>query len=169
MILASQSAGSFPDRRSSGNGDKTGRRAALAKMAGRARQSPDRPGDRQPALAAPLRPGDRGHAQRLRRARRAAVASRAARLARLRAGRQGWRLKPLHRLMVTSATYRQSSQAEPEAGGRRSREHALRPDEPPPARCRRRPRRHAGRLGRAESQDGRARACSRRSRRKSRT
>ena len=32
--------------------------------------------------------------------------------------REGWRLKPLHRLMVTSATYRQSKQAGREARGR---------------------------------------------------
>ncbi len=32
--------------------------------------------------------------------------------------REGWRLKPLHRLMVTSATYRQSSKASGEARGR---------------------------------------------------
>ena len=36
----------------------------------------------------------------------------------------GWRLKPIHRLMVTSATYRQSSKPSREAGGRRPREHA---------------------------------------------
>ncbi len=69
----------------------------------------------------------------------------------------GWRLKPIHRLMVTSAAYRQSSRPNPGAGRRRPRQHAARPDESPPARRRGRPRRHAGRLGRAEPQGGRAR------------
>ena len=61
------------------------RRAALAAwltdtgVRGRAAR---RARDRQPALAAPLRPGDRRHAQRFRRAGEPAVPPRAARLAR---------------------------------------------------------------------------------------
>ena len=51
-------------------------------MADPARPSPDGPGDGQPDLAAPLRPGDRRHAVELRPPRRAADPSRAARLAR---------------------------------------------------------------------------------------
>ena len=62
---------------------------ALAQWLDPARQPADGPGDRQPALAAPFRPGDRRHAQRLRRPGRGPDASRAARLAGHRAGRAG--------------------------------------------------------------------------------
>ena len=53
-----------------------------------ARSSPDRPGDRQPGLAASLRPGNRGDPLELRDPGRAAEPSRAPRLARGPAGRQ---------------------------------------------------------------------------------
>ena len=47
-----------------------------------------------------------------------ALASRAARLARVGGpGRRGWSLKAIHRLIVTSATYRQSSRPDPAALG----------------------------------------------------
>ena len=87
VILASQSAGSFPAS-IEGKGDKTGPPGCAREMAGRSRQSHDRPGHRQPALAVPLRPRYRGDVERLRRPRRAAVASRAARLACIRTGRR---------------------------------------------------------------------------------
>ena len=95
-----------PDRRQ----DRPPRGAGA--LAGPPRQSADGPGDRQPALAVSLRPGDRRHA----RATSASAASRPAHpelldwlASELIAG--GWRLKPIHRLMVTSAAYRQSSRA----------------------------------------------------------
>ena len=69
----------------------------------------------------------------------------------------GWRLKPLHRLIVTSATYRQSSKPNRAGGRARPGERPAGPDEPPPPRCGRGPRRDARRLGRAQSEDGRAR------------
>ena len=97
--------------------------------------------------------------ERLRPARRAAQPPRAARLAgrpvrRARAGA----LKPLHRLILTSATYRQA------AGTRAARGRAAdRPREPlaladghPPARRRADPRRDAGRQRRARRRDRRA-------------
>ena len=71
--------------------------------------------DGQPALEAPLRHRHRHDARQLRQGRRAADASRAARLAgrgvrRARAGAS----RRMHRLMMTSATYRQSSAVTPE-------------------------------------------------------
>ena len=87
VILASPATEAFrrvvdrPDRRQD---RPPGGPGALARRPG---QPADGPRDRQPALAAPLRPGDRRHAQRLRRPGRGAVASRAARLAGRRADR----------------------------------------------------------------------------------
>ena len=71
-----------------------------SRAAGRAR-------DRQPALAAPFRPGDRRHAQRLRR--QGSRPSHPELLDWLAATliENGWRLKPIHRLIVTSAVYMQ--------------------------------------------------------------
>ena len=59
---------------------------------------------------------------------------------------RGWSLKAIHRLMVTSATYRQSSIAAGEGPRGRPRQPPVRPDDPPEARGRGRPRRPAGRL-----------------------
>ena len=59
--------------------------------------------------------------------------------------------------------------AEPEAGGRRSREHAVRPDEPPPARRRRQFATPCWPSRASSIPRWAGRACSRRSRRKSRT
>ena len=89
VILASQPAGTFSESESVNKEEKTGRRAALAAWLAVRRQSLDGAGDREPSLAASLRPGDRRHAQRLRRARRAAFPPRAARLARLGADSPG--------------------------------------------------------------------------------
>ncbi len=111
VILASQPTGSFPAR-IEGNADKTGRRAALAKwladpgnpMTGRVvvnRLWQYHFGRGIVATSSDF--GVRGeppsHPELLDW-----LASEMA------AG--GWRLKPLHRLMVTSATYRQSNQAD---------------------------------------------------------
>ena len=62
---------------------------------------------------------------------------------------RGWSLKAIHRLMVTSATYRQSSTAAGEGPGGRPRQPPVRPDDPAEARRRGRPRRPAGRLRQA--------------------
>ena len=71
------------DRRQGGQDRPPG---GAGEMAGGSRQSPDRPGHCQSALAVPLRHGNRGDVERLWRAWRAAIASRAARLARHRNG-----------------------------------------------------------------------------------
>ena len=113
VILASQPSGCVPGRRSPGQGDKTGRRAALATMAGR----PDNPLTARVIVnrlwqhhfgrgivATPSDFGVRGeppsHPELLDWLASELVAD-------------GWRLKPIHRLMVTSATYRQSSRPNP--------------------------------------------------------
>ena len=73
-------------------------------------------GDGQPGLALPFRPGDRRDAQRLRlqrrRRRRTPSCSTGWRRAYIA---DGWRLKPIHRLIVLSATYRQSSRLDAKA------------------------------------------------------
>ena len=81
-------------------------RRPSAGQAGFLDQRPEEPavaaGDRQPALAGPLRHGPGRDAERLRLQRRAAVAPRAARLAGLASSsRSGWSLKAMHRLIVT--------------------------------------------------------------------
>ena len=88
----------------------TGRQAGPGPLAEPARQPAFDPRDRQPDLAVPFRPGLGGHAQRLRPAGRAAQPSRAARLAGDGVRAAGWHLKPLHRLILTSAAYRQAAQ-----------------------------------------------------------
>ena len=119
-------------------------------------QPADRARDRQPALASPLRRRPGRHAQRLRLQRRPAHASRAARLAGLRLVEGGWSLKAIHRRSSLSAAYRQSSRASARP----------RPGSMPTIACSgagtgggwraRRPRRRAGRLGRAGPRHGRA-------------
>ena len=158
VILASQGPQGVRRRtRSSPTDDKTGRRAALARwLAGK-----DNP------LAARVivnrlwqyhfTPGDRGHVERFRRAGRAAVASRAARLAGLRADRRRLAAQadpPADRDLGDLSPVQQAGR---QARRGRSRQHPAGPDESPPARRRGHPRRDARRLGRAESQDGRAR------------
>ena len=92
----------------------TGRRLALARWLSRRGQSAFDAGDRQPHLAVSFRPRACGHAQRLRASGRASQPSRACSTGWRRSFvRQGWRLKPLHRLIVTSAAYRQSASREP--------------------------------------------------------
>ena len=80
--------------------------------------SADRARHGQPDLAAPFRRGHRPHAEQLRLARRAPDPSGAARLAGvgLRRARQadnpyacGWSMKRLHRLIMLSSAYQQSS------------------------------------------------------------
>ena len=124
------------------------RRAALAALAHRHRgrgRAAGRAGDRQPALAAPLRPGDRRHAQRLRRAGRAAR-----RTPSCSTGwpptsiENGWRLKPIHRLIVTSAVYMQDSRFDEARAADRPRERLLLATHPAAARGRADPRRDAG-------------------------
>ena len=87
-----------------------GEAAGPGELAEPARQPAVDPGDRQPGLAVPLRPGDR------RRPRTTSAWSATSPshpelldwLAR-RFVAEGWRLKPLHRLILTSAAYRQSA------------------------------------------------------------
>ncbi len=144
--------------------ESTGPAAGAGTVAGPGRQPAVDPRDRQPDLAVPLRPGTRGHAQRLRPARRAAQPSRAARLA-------GQRVRP-RRVEVEA-----DSPADPDLGhlppglaplARRGPAcGADRPGKPapleadrPPARCRGNPRRDPGELRRPRRRDGRAgRGC----------
>jgi len=70
-------------------------------------------GHRQPPVAAPPGPGHRRHAERFRLAGRSAVAPGAARLPRAQLIDNGWRLKPIHKLIMTSAVYTQSGEVNP--------------------------------------------------------
>jgi Protein of unknown function (DUF1553)/Protein of unknown function (DUF1549) len=112
VILASQPAGSFPAT-IEGKGEKTGRRAALARWLAdpanplTGRVIVNRIWQHHFGRGIVATPSDFGvraeppsHPELLDW-----LASEAA------AG--GWRLKPIHRLMMTSATYRQSNQADP--------------------------------------------------------
>ena len=104
-----------------------------------------REGRGQPALAAPLRPGDRRHAQRLRSPGVAAEPSRTARIpGRNELIRGGWRLKPIHKLMVASAVYH-AGHDRIRRGPRRDRPRERRPlaDGTEAARSRADPRRDA--------------------------
>ncbi len=99
-------------RRDSARLRRSARPGSLARRSG---QSAHAARDGQPDLAAPVRPGPGAHAGRLRRSRRAADASGTARLAgRASTRERGWSRKELIRLIVTSATYRQSSRHRPE-------------------------------------------------------
>ncbi len=69
----------------------------------------------QSRLALPFRQGNRGHAQRLRLQRRTPSHPELLDWLAARYVEGGWRLKPIHRLIVTSATYRQSSGLNPNA------------------------------------------------------
>ena len=140
--------------------DSTGRRLALARWLTRPDNPLEHPRDRQPGLAVPLRPGPRGHVERLRPAGRGALA-----IPSCSTGwpaefvAEGWRLKPLHRLIMTSATYRQSaerSESEVETARRIDPDNRLLWKRTRPAARRRGdPRRDAGRLGRARPGDRR--------------
>ena len=83
-------------------------------LAGRCGQSAHATCSREPNLDASLRPWHRADGGRFRRARRSSDASGAARLARRRIPARGWSRKAMIRLIVTSATYRQSSRHRPE-------------------------------------------------------
>jgi hypothetical protein len=113
VILASQAAGTFTDSSIVPTDKKTGRRAALASWLART----DNPLTARVIVnrlwhyhfgrgivATPSDFGVRGespsHPELLDWLARSLIAD-------------GWRLKPLHRLMVTSATYRQSSRPDP--------------------------------------------------------
>ena len=88
-------------------------------------QSADGPGGGQPDLAGVFRPRPGRDRQRFRHPGVAAEPSRAARLAGLRAhGPAAGASRQIHRLIVTSATYRQSSRVRPELPGGRSRQSA---------------------------------------------
>ena len=119
--------------------DEGARRAALARWLTDPRNAADLAVDRQPRLALPLRPRPRRHAQRLRPDGRHADAPGAARLAGRRgSATDGGSLKQLHRLIVTSAAYRQSSGHDPDGRRGRRRQPPALADEPPPARRRER-------------------------------
>ena len=121
------------------------------------RRPPAGAGDRQPALAAPLRPRDRRHAQRLRQAGRTPHASRAARLA-------GGRADP-RRLAAQADPQAHHDQRRLHAGGRgrfgarrrRPRQHAALAPVAAPARGRGDPRRDARRRRHARHDDVRPR------------
>ena len=130
------------------------------RLARPARSSADGPGDGQPALAAPLRPGDRRHAQRLRHDGRGADHPELLDWLATEFVARGWSLKAMHRLIVTSATYRQSSRPDPAALAADPDNALLWRHAPAAARRRGDPRRPARRLGPAQPGDGRARASS---------
>ncbi len=113
VILASQSAGAFNPPSAVANGNKTGRRAALAKWLA----APDNPLAARVIVnrlwqnhfgrgivATPSDFGVRGEPP----SHPALLDWLASELI-----ERGWHQKPLHRLMVTSATYRQSSRPDP--------------------------------------------------------
>ena len=104
-------------------------------------QPADRPRDGQPDLDAPLRRGLRPHAGRPRRAVRAAEPSGAARLPRVRASStSGWSIKKMHRLIMLSSTYQQSSDTNPAYAAEGPGQPPALAGQPPPARLRGRPR-----------------------------
>ena len=72
VILASQRRRRVHARSIVPTGRQDGPPGGAGAVAGRRRQSADGARHRQPALAVPFRPGDRGHLERLRRAGRAA-------------------------------------------------------------------------------------------------
>ena len=80
-----------------------------------AREPADGPGDRQPGLAAPLRPGDRPLAEQFGRQGDRPTHPELLDWLATEFVSEGWRLKQLHRLIVTSNAYRMSSRANPEA------------------------------------------------------
>ena len=89
--------------------------AGTGPVGDRSEAAPDRAGDHQPLVAVGLRPWDRGHARGFRQPGPAPLASRTARLAGAHASSSsGWDVKSLWRQIVTSATYRQGSEASPE-------------------------------------------------------
>ena len=104
---------------------RAGQPARPGAVAGRSGEPADGPRHGQPLLAEVLRHRPGEDRRGLRRPGRAAQPPRIARLAgrRVRATR-GWDVKALHRLIVTSATYRQSSRVTPEL-------LRARPGEPP--------------------------------------
>ena len=119
------------------------RPAGAGALAGRGGQPADGPGDRQSPLGADLRHRHRRHERGVRHPGRAADAPRAARLAGHRAGATALgQLKPFLKLLVTSATYRQSLAGHARSPRARPGEPAARPRPAVPAR---RPRRSATR------------------------
>ena len=82
-------------------------------VVGRTRTPPDCPGDGQPLLANTFRRRTGENSRGFRLARRAPFTSGTARLAGMRVAHRGWDVKRLLRLIMTSATYRQSSRLAP--------------------------------------------------------
>jgi hypothetical protein len=74
-------------------------------VADRPREPADRPGDGQPRLAPPVRPGAGPHGRQLRHHRRGPVAPRTARPPRNPVRRDGWSVKKAIRSIVLSRTY----------------------------------------------------------------
>ena len=95
-------------------GGRDGEPAQLRPLAGQRGESARRPRDGQPGVASALRTGTGRDERGLRHAGSASLAPGTARLAGRRVRQQGWSMKMLHRLIVTSATYRQSSHVTPE-------------------------------------------------------
>ena len=96
-------------RRSADHGPAPGVRAASDQRPPPA----GRPGAGQPGLAAPFRPRPGGDAGRLRRAGRCARRTPSCSTGWPTSWCAGWSLKRLHRLIMTSTAYRQSSRREP--------------------------------------------------------
>ena len=92
--------------------DRHGQRPAGAGALDRpARQPADRPGDGQPDLAAPLRRGDRPHAEQLRPLGEPPTHPELLDWLARRFVESGWSVKAMHRLIMLSAAYQRSSQA----------------------------------------------------------
>ena len=137
--------------------DEGSRRAALADWIASPEKRAHLAVDRQPALALPFRPGDRRHAQRLRPQRLPADATRSCSTGWPSSSASGGQsLKAIHRLIVMSAVYRQSSRDDPASAEGRRRQPLALADEPPAARRRGAPRQRPGRQRHARFDDGRA-------------
>ena len=89
---------------------RPGRPPGVRPLAGRREESAGRAGRDEPGLAGVLRPGAGRHPRRLRDPWGAADATRSCSTGwPTSSRRRGWSQKAMHRLIVTSATYRQSS------------------------------------------------------------
>ena len=108
-------------------------RLGAGEVARRREQPARRPRRDEPRLGDVLRPRDRQHGRRLRHHGRDAERTRSCSTGWRRSSRaSGWSMKAMHRLIVTSATYRQAARVTPELLQRDPRQRAARarPAEP---------------------------------------